>query len=302
MIHPMLLFPLAFVLSGAVHAVTLRVNPAHPGSRDSGDGGASQPYRTLAYAVKQLKPGGRLLIANGVYRESIDLRQAQLKTAQDASPTVIEAEPGGKVLIKGSDIVTGWEALAGGLFVKRNWTVNSQQVFVDGVSLTQIGGTILGGYPDRADHPVKKLRAVLQDGIWPGRIAGGVTKMTDNSFHYDAGAKNLYIKPPGGTLQGKTVEVSVRIYLLFGDGVDDIQFRNLSFAHSNSTAVTRAAAITLVGHRITLDHIQVTWTDGNGMNTIGNDNVVKHSIANHCGQTGMLARQKREAHRQRNQL
>lgn len=99
--------------------------------------------------------------------------------------------------------------------MKRNWTVNSQQVFVDGVSLAQIGGTILGGYPERADHPMKKLQAMLQGGIWPGRARRG-RGLNDNSFYYDAAAPRLNIKPAGGSLQGCVVGASVRPYLLIG--------------------------------------------------------------------------------------
>ena len=292
MIHSILLFQLAFVLSGTVNAATFNVNPAHPRSRDSGDGGASQPYHTLAYAVKQLKPGSTLLIADGVYRESIDLRQAQLKTAQDSSPTVIKAMPGGKVLIKGSDTVTGWEALGGGLFVKRNWTVNSQQVFVDGVPLKQIGGTILGGYPERANHPMKKLRAVLQGGIWPGRVSGGIEDLTDNSFYYDAVARSLYIKPAGGALQGRVVEVGARPYLLIGQNLNNIRFSRLAFTHANTTSVSYSGAIALKGDRLTLDRIDLTWVDGNGLDLSGDDIVVQHSVANYCGQVGMKVRGK----------
>lgn len=272
-----------------LEASTLHVNPESPQARDSGDGAASRPYRTLSYALKKLSAGGHLLIAPGVYRESIDLRQAQLKAAQNSSPTVIDADPGTKVLIKGSEIVTDWESLPDGLFVRRNWPVNSQQVFVDGVSLKQIGGTILNGYPEVDNHPMKKLHQ-SNGGIWPGRVPGGVEAMTENSFHYAAESRSLYVKSGGGSLRGKTVEASVRAHLMIGQGVNNIEFRNLSFAHANTTSVNYSGAIKLNGNRLTLDHIEVTWTDGAGLDLKGDDNIVEHSTANYCGQVGMKVR------------
>ena len=55
---------------------------------------------------------------------------------------MIQSAPGGQeALIKGSDVVTGWKKAGPGLFVKDAWSVRSEQVFVDGKPLAQIGGT-----------------------------------------------------------------------------------------------------------------------------------------------------------------
>ncbi|HVK54116.1 MAG TPA: right-handed parallel beta-helix repeat-containing protein [Burkholderiales bacterium] len=273
-------------------AATLYVDPNNSRATDSGAGEASKPYKSLEYATRQLAAGDTLILAPGIYRESIDLQQApKLRGADEGKLTRIEAAPGAKVLIKGSDAVTGWERVEKGVFVKRNWSANSQQVFVDGVALKQIGGTILNGFPARPGHPMAKLH-MSNGGIWPGRIPGGLDEMTDNSFFYDAKAQSLYVKIPEESLNSRLVEASVRPYLLTGQAVRNLRVSNLRFAHANTTSVSQAGAISLTGDNLFLDRIELTHVDGNGFDITGNDNTVSNSVANYCGQTGMKVRGK----------
>jgi hypothetical protein len=173
--------------------------------------------------------------------------------------------------------------------VKRPWTVNSEQVFLDGKALTQVGGTILGGFPQKPDHPLAKLHAG-QGGIWPRRVSGGTHDMPEHSFYYDAGAQSLYIRVPLDSLDGHAVEVSVRPYLALGKALQNVTLKNLHFQHANTTAVSQSGAVALSGNRIVLDAIEITYVDGNGLDLTGDENVVKGSRANHCGQVGMKVR------------
>lgn len=266
--------------SVSVSAATLHVG--------SGGDGA---FKTLAQALAQLAPGDTLLIADGIYRESIDLRLApKLNQPSDSTrSTRIEAAPGARVVIKGSNVVTGWERLSGGLFVKRDWPINTQQIFVDGVSLQQIGGTVFGGFPERKNHPMAALHR-SHGGIWPGRVKGGARDMTDNSFYYDIAEKNLYIKVPGDSLQGRVVEASVRPYLFFGEGVHNVNVSHLRFEHANTTDVSQAGAVSATGDRLVFDHIHISHVDGNGFDITGNHVVITDSTANYCGQVGMKVR------------
>jgi parallel beta-helix repeat protein len=275
-------------LAGEASVAAVRhVDPDHPAAVDSGAGSPEQPYRTLGHAMRLLRPGDTLRIAGGTYREAL------VFPARDWSgpPTVIEPEPGGKVVIKGSSVVTGWQLVEPGLYVKRPWAVNSQQVFVDGVALKQIGGTIFGGYPEKPDHPLRALHA-QQGGIWPGRTPGGVEQMTANSFHYDAATRSLYIKL-SAALGRRVVEASVRTHVVFGTGLQNVTLRQLAFRHANTTAVVQNGAVTLNGHRLVLDRIDVADVDGAGFDITGDDNVIRASRANRCGQLGMKARGRR---------
>ena len=265
---------LAALACGTASAAVLYVDPVNPGATDSGAGDALHPYRTLTYAMKQLKPGDTLNIAGGVYRESIVFPGI----TWGALPTVIQALGTTPVTIKGSDIVTGWAALGGGLFVKNAWTVNSQQVFVDGVSLKQIGGKIFS----------------TSTWIWPGRVAGGVAEMTDNSFFYDLAAQNLYVKLPLTSLDGHTVEVSVRGKVIDATNVHNVTIRGLNIQHSNISAISQNAAVTFWRcNNNVLEGLTVTYTDLAGFDITGDDNVLRNNTANFNGQIGMKVRGKR---------
>lgn len=283
-----LMFALAMLiaLAGGAGAAVRHVDPSHPAAQDSGAGGPRAPYRTLAAAMKQLRPGDTLNIAPGVYREALIFPEIDWSGAS----TVIQPAAAGEVLIKGSDVVTGWEAVEPGLFVKRPWPTNTQQVFIDGMPLQQVGGTILGGYPEKANHPMRKLHPT-QGGIWPGRVAGGIEQMKDHSFHYDAATQSLYVKVPHASLEGRTVEASVRPHLVRGKGVRNVTLRKLRFQHANTTAVSQTGAVHLwQSSRNVLEELEVSYADGAGFDITGDENIIRNSIANHCGQLGMKVR------------
>jgi parallel beta-helix repeat protein len=250
----------------------------------------------LTQAIKKLESGDTLIIAKGTYRESIDLRtapglQKKMENEKGSAITHIKANANAEVWIKGSDIVTDWEKVEDNLFVKRKWAANSQQVFVDGIALKQIGGSILNGFPDKPNHPMKKLHQ-SNGGIWPGRIAGELKDMIDKSFFYDAKSQSLYVKYSADSLEGRNVEVSVRPYLLTGQNIDGLEVKNIHFSHANTTAVSQSGAISLNGDNLLLEGIEITQVDGNGFDITGNNNVLKNNVANYCGQVGMKVRGK----------
>ena len=267
------------------------VNPWHPEAADASSGPAQRPYKTLTYAISQLAVGDRLVIAEGVYRETLDLSASALTRApqenlQDAKETVIEAAAAARVTIKGSDLVTGWEAIEPGLFVQRAWPVNSQQVFVDGTPLLQIGGTVFSGYPDKARHVLAKLHR-SEGGIWPGRVPGGRAQLVNNSFYYDANASVLYLKTALASLAGHQVEVSVRPHALIGRNVSHLSVKGIRFEHANTSSVWHTGAVVLDGDHLLLDHIEVAYADSAGLDMSGNDNAIVDSSAKFCGQVGM---------------
>lgn len=285
-------FPLALVLFAAdpAAAALLVVDRSHPNARDDGAGSAQQPLRTLREASRRIKAGDVLRVAPGVYRESLDLRQSDIANApEDAAPTVIEGADGGASIIKGSDLVDDWESLGNGRYVRRDWGVNSQQVFVDGQALRQIGGTIYNGYPVRDDHPMAQLHAGA-GGIWPGRTEGDVDDMPYGSFYYDEEHDRLYVRVHHDSLEGHQVEASVRPFLVLGEGVHNLTLRDLSFRHANTTDVAQSGAVSLRGDGIVLERLDIQHVDGAGIDITGDRNVIRGVNARHCGQLGIKAR------------
>lgn len=278
------------------------VAPLQAGAQDVGAGTASAPYKSLSYAMSQLQPGDHLVIAAGTYRDALLFPKAWFRAAAPlpnagsaariqpiTAETVIEGR--GRVIIKGSDVVDGWRALDGGRFVKP-WPEETQQVFIDGKPLTQLGGTIFGGFPETPGHPLLALHKT-QKGIWPGRRDGDQNSMPTNSFYYDRAGRALYLRPALPALSGHQVEVSRRPVLLAGTGLLGITVKNLEFQHSNTSTTHRGGLITLSGQFITLDNLHVSLADSTGISLIGDDITLRNSSSNDGGQLGINARGKR---------
>jgi len=248
---------------------------------DAADGKALH-YTSLSAAAAAMQPGDHLIIAAGIYRDAIVLPK---QAWNSSTPTLIEGR--GRVVIDASDIVGNWIA-SDGLY-SHDWPQETAQVSVDGVPLTQVGGTVFGGFPLDPSNSNKNILAT-SGGIWPGRHDGDATTMPDGSFFYDRSQKRLYIRMSGKDLNDRTVEVSVRAHGLLAQGVESLQIKNLSFLHGNTSPTGRDGLVSISGHNVTLDHVSVDFADSVGIELDGDDNVISNSSANHCGQLGIKGR------------
>jgi parallel beta-helix repeat protein len=198
---------------------------------------------------------------------------------------VIEGQ--GEVLIKGSDPVLGWQPLGGDLFAVP-WKGEPEQVFIDDKPLQQIAGTVFSGFPLQAGN-VLNGQMSSNGGIWPGRVAGNASTMPENSFFFDAAAAKLYVRVAKPNLIQHTVEVSTRQYGVLGINVTGVTLHNLAFEHGNTSIASRMGFVTMIGNNITLDTLTVSQTDSIGIQLSGNDNIVRQTSANACGQLGVKA-------------
>ncbi len=222
------------------------------------------PPQTIQSVINASQSGDIVSVNPGTYREQISPKAGvtiQGKSATDAP----------NIKIKGSDVVTGWVSAGSGRFVKNGWAVNSQQVFINGVLQRQIGGVISTSF----------------DPYWIGRIGGDENSMAVGDFHYDIAAQKLYIKPSGGSITGKTIEVSVRNFLVYTDNVSSHTLRDLTFLHSNASSAGRAPAIRIIGNNVRLERLTVTLCDSTAVVCRGNDNTVVDSKFNTNGQLGL---------------
>lgn len=256
---------------------------------DSGDGSAAAPFRTLAAAVRRLLPGEKLYVASGVYREPILIPNRDWGSAAE---TVIEgpAAPAEPALVKGSIVATEWlrDSRKTGLFVA-SWTIEPQQVFIDGQPLKQLAGTIFNGYPERPGHELAALH-VNQGGIWPGRVNGNENSITPGSFYYDRTNQRLFVDCGCSTLNGRLVEVSVVPRLLVGRGLRNFTIRNLHFQHSNTSLTGRGGTVLVDGRNVLVERISVKEADSTGVQVIGSDVVLRDSEIVASGQLGLAGR------------
>lgn len=86
-----------------------------PKGDDYASGRADAPFRTIDRAAREALPGDTVLVHEGEYREWVNPRRGGLS---DVCRITYEAAPGEKVVIKGSEIVTGWIRDEGGVWKK----------------------------------------------------------------------------------------------------------------------------------------------------------------------------------------
>src|SRR3954464_3676613 len=85
---------------------TYYVDKSDPRADDNGPGTKARPFRTINKAAQLLRPGERVVIASGVYRECVRPARGGTSPSQMIS---YEAAAGAKVFIKGSEVLRdGW--------------------------------------------------------------------------------------------------------------------------------------------------------------------------------------------------
>jgi parallel beta-helix repeat protein len=241
---------------------------------------------TLKNVWANILPGDRVLFSPGEYRDTLSLPANRSWSA--STPTVFVATTSGKVVIKGSDIVQGWVEVDGVRYVK-DWGSEPAQVFVDGVSLTQLAGSVFAGYPDDPNSTYNGMHKG-SGGIWPGRVVyTPASTMPINSFFYDKTERKLYLCIRGNPNQ-KRIEVSVRGRLFYAEGVSGIVLERLVFEHSNTSVTGRGAAVTIIGNDNVIRGVTVRQTDLAGLQMVGDRNHLLDSVAQNNGQLGVAMR------------
>jgi alpha-N-arabinofuranosidase len=73
---------------------------------DQNDGSAAKPYRTISAAAAVAQPGDVIIVHGGTYRERIDPPRGG---TSDLKRIIYRAAEGEEVIIKGSEVVRGWQ-------------------------------------------------------------------------------------------------------------------------------------------------------------------------------------------------
>ncbi|MDZ7620616.1 MAG: DUF1565 domain-containing protein, partial [Patescibacteria group bacterium] len=91
---------------------------------DGANGTAERPLRTISAAAKLAQPGDVVTVHEGVYREWVNPPRGG---ESDAKRIVYQAAAGQRVVIKGSEVVTGWRKVERGV-----WKVTLPESFFGG--------------------------------------------------------------------------------------------------------------------------------------------------------------------------
>lgn len=245
--------------------------------------------KQLSDAMAGLQPGDVLVLNQGIYRTTLNF---PTRPWSGQKPTVIMAAPGSKAIIRASDIVTGWVSQGNGVWTKSNWTVSSQQVFVNGKLLQQIGGEIFGDYPTNPNHPLAgRYQSIYneKEGIWHGRIDGNQNNLKLNSFHYNKAQKKLYVKVASTTnLNQQQVEASVRVYSLKATKVHGLTLSGVTFEHGNTSSNSQGALVHFLDcNDNVVQDVTFSYADSVALQLRGNYNLVRNNRFHYSGQIGM---------------
>ena len=104
---------LIFVLLLAGSSVMAKDYHVAKNGADANVGSADSPFPTIQRAADAAQPGDVITVHEGIYRERVNPPRGG---TSDEKRIVYQAAPGETVIIKGSEVVTGWVKIKSGLW------------------------------------------------------------------------------------------------------------------------------------------------------------------------------------------
>ena len=269
----------------AAQATHYYIAQIDPNAVDTNPGSEARPFKTIGGALTSLgdalTPGDTLWIREGVYREQVQLKPLgaggtgyAIASGENHTRAITFAGfPGDKVVLSGSDLVTGWAKHQGAIWVREGWTANSQQVFVEGEPLEQVGGKMAdiaswwqGKYRDRA-----------------------LADMIPGSFHLDDAGGKLYVwLDDGGSPEEHTIEASVRnVGIAVAAGLSFVRFSDFAVTQTNNFGTNCAVGVN--GSHCVFENLAQSWGGFGGAYVGGEFNTFLRCSFDHNGNNGMGA-------------
>jgi hypothetical protein len=101
---------LLLLLAALSPALAAREYHVSPAGSDAHDGSLARPLQTISAAARAAQPGDTITVHEGVYRERVTPpRGGDSETRR----IVYQAAPGATVVIKGSEVIRGWQPFVG---------------------------------------------------------------------------------------------------------------------------------------------------------------------------------------------
>jgi parallel beta-helix repeat protein len=255
---------LCALLAGPVFARTIVVDPS-----------VSSGPKTVTDAIKLAQPGDTVRIRGGTYREtSIGL----VRSGTPQAPIIVEAAAGETVVICGSLPVTEWADAGNGVWRRGGWKIESQQLFVDGRPLTQIGAANPFTTTDSGDGKV----------CLPP-VGKNASDLVDDSFHYDRNTQTLFIKLADNARPADhLIEASIGASILDGNNHSHIVLRGITFRHNNGTAAgSRLGLVNVGGQGWVIEDCTFEFGDFAGIKLEGDNHILRNSVVRGNGCVGV---------------
>jgi parallel beta-helix repeat protein len=203
----------SYLMVTAAVAAERFVAQQDPKASDDNPGTEAAPFKTIVAALKGLTSGDTVFIKKGVYREVVFLTP----NGRDKCPPVpsgksyqqmtsVAAFPGDEVIVKGSDVITGWKHHKDQIWYTENAPKPTALpiLFCDDKRLN-----IIGDWGGRMSEMIKGMAGSVE--VWKGRKGQKLEELEANSYFYDISTNRLYVWLADGTDPNKhQIELTMR--------------------------------------------------------------------------------------------
>ncbi len=283
-------------------------------ANDDKHGTADAPFATISYACEAAARdqdkniGVKVVVAPGVYRETVEIRPAAANNANIDAPFVIESAERGQAVIDGADTegwtVSTWKSDGTHWFHPWPFRRNpaQQAVWTRGLHAAAAPPSANG----EAYHPGdlvlvdgNVMRQVnRQEDLVPGCFWGRAAKSPSAAVDSPDGAAVFLSPPPDAALASSIVQIGVREHGLVIRGRRNVVVRGLLFQHVAGPAAAddTAAGLRLDGcSNVVIDDVLSQWNDGSGLVITGRasapwstDFTLRQSHLLHNGGSGLI--------------
>jgi len=295
---------------------TYHVAGNNPEASDMGSGTEIAPFRTIGRAAELLLPGERVIIHDGVYRESVN----PLRGGSGAERMIsYEAADGESVVVKGSIIVTG------GWSESKRWQFRKGTKENPKVWELKLDGSVFGGYNPfgmvnlLGDYVCVPFKNIPYESFFLRRgmifVDGKPLKQVKsfsmlgneaNAFWVEHNGLVLHIRFMGDTApDGHTVEITVKeqVFAPQEIGLGYIRVKGITFEHAgNGNPVPQRGILsTGRGHHWIIEDCTVQWANSVGIDAGNecwnaaspqgdyNEHIIRRNTIRQCGVCGLAA-------------
>ena len=260
----------ALSASGVEYHVAVR----HPAASDACPGTRDRPWKTLTKAAGVVRPGDRVLIHSGVYREHIVLERSGSADA----PIIFTAAPAADVTVTGADRITAWdkEPVEGNVY-STAWPHRF------------IGWSKTGHHPADDYHKIiGRCEQVHADNYALLHVVSRDC-LSRGTFFVDLEQKRLYVWDLANRVPGSgdcAIEASVRPFLWEAKG-DYMHVRGIRFRYAANPA--QKGAVQIVGKHNVIEDCVIERMNAAGAVFGGEHNIIRRCVFQDNGWDGFDA-------------
>ena len=303
---------------------TFYVDNRNPLASDKNNGSMGKPFKTIARAAAILKPGERVIIKQGVYRELV-----VPKRGGDGADKMItyEAAKGEEVILTGSIVLdkNKWEKGRGWKYAKHEPYTEDASGTIAGIWQYDFDGSLFGGYNPFGmlnllhDREYLKYQKVKMDAHFKRRgmlfLNGQILEQVNNpvelaekvkgAFWIEHNGMRIHVRFPGSTLPTDyTVEATAKeqVFAPAEYGMGYIALKGITFKHAGNgfPVPQRGLVSTSRGHHWLVEQCIIEWANAIGID-MGNEmwstdhqpgvgyHIVRNNIIRNCGIGGLEA-------------